>query len=625
MNKTELIENLSNYLDIAETEQKIFIEMFLKNISRHAKLGQSIYVEGFGHFYHSKCKIQNAQLIESIDEMPDEIDVIVFTESAGFSKNNLSGLVFDVPVIEENEVHSADAAFTLSFGKPLIPLRGVPLQNLLRAQYGYESKKIIEGKVDRIIEVSETSKPESDKEELIIDGDLFSLNSINLKWKSKNIQTIDSKISKEPDESDSFLNKYQRRANELVNAKWNFDGDVEKQISKNVLPELKDVIVENNLIENESTTATKTVSDEKSNQLEEVIDNVVLPKKNTDDDFIIEEIFYDEEFDKTKNDADKLINQDIEEIIIFEPDELKTKANLIEIGKEPEPQIVESIQTVINIIDAEQTDGIELESTTKADNFISNDELEIEDNEPEVLNDNSEVKPDESLALEFVREVESDKQLQNEDEDIKNEVITKADNQFVKNRNKKKYLLASVISLLLFAASAGIYWYLEIYIKKQPFVKPKELALNIDNANIIKREFDLPVTYPYLPKNSVNQNPDTVIKSIDDKSAIEKQKPVNPVEQPVKNDKPKTNQIQTGKGQLVDAANFIYNYNGVYVVQVASLKNKSTAESEAARYRNKGYNSFVEKAEVANRGLWYRVKVGNFSSLDEAKKFIEKK
>ena len=59
-------------------------------------------------------------------------------------------------------------------------------------------------------------------------------------------------------------------------------------------------------------------------------------------------------------------------------------------------------------------------------------------------------------------------------------------------------------------------------------------------------------------------------------------------------------------------------------MQVASFRSKSIAENEAGKYRNKGYNSFVEQAEIPGRGLWYRIRVGDFSSIDEAKNFISK-
>ncbi|HRP92364.1 MAG TPA: SPOR domain-containing protein [Ignavibacteriaceae bacterium] len=70
--------------------------------------------------------------------------------------------------------------------------------------------------------------------------------------------------------------------------------------------------------------------------------------------------------------------------------------------------------------------------------------------------------------------------------------------------------------------------------------------------------------------------------------------------------------------------NNIFKYGNFYVVQVASFRASSISENEAGKYRNKGYNAFVEEAEIPNRGKWYRVRVGNFSTKEEAQIFVDK-
>jgi cell division protein FtsN len=62
-----------------------------------------------------------------------------------------------------------------------------------------------------------------------------------------------------------------------------------------------------------------------------------------------------------------------------------------------------------------------------------------------------------------------------------------------------------------------------------------------------------------------------------------------------------------------------------YVIQVASFQDRKLAETFASNLRKKGYNAFVEKAFVEWKGgNWYRVRIGFFDSIEQAKKTAEK-
>ncbi|MDY0083954.1 MAG: SPOR domain-containing protein, partial [Ignavibacteriaceae bacterium] len=76
--------------------------------------------------------------------------------------------------------------------------------------------------------------------------------------------------------------------------------------------------------------------------------------------------------------------------------------------------------------------------------------------------------------------------------------------------------------------------------------------------------------------------------------------------------------------KALNVGNNIFKYGDHYVVQVASFRSGSISENEAGKYRNKGYNAFVETAEIPERGTWYRVRVGNFTTKEEAQNFINK-
>jgi DedD protein len=65
---------------------------------------------------------------------------------------------------------------------------------------------------------------------------------------------------------------------------------------------------------------------------------------------------------------------------------------------------------------------------------------------------------------------------------------------------------------------------------------------------------------------------------------------------------------------------------GVYfVLQIASCRERDRANKEAERWRDKGYRAEVRKADLGpERGIWYRVHLGEFRSVEEATSFAEK-
>lgn len=58
-----------------------------------------------------------------------------------------------------------------------------------------------------------------------------------------------------------------------------------------------------------------------------------------------------------------------------------------------------------------------------------------------------------------------------------------------------------------------------------------------------------------------------------------------------------------------------------YCVQISSWRDKLKAEEEVQKLKSKGYSAFVVEANLPELdGIWYRVRVGYFDTLDEARK-----
>ena len=62
---------------------------------------------------------------------------------------------------------------------------------------------------------------------------------------------------------------------------------------------------------------------------------------------------------------------------------------------------------------------------------------------------------------------------------------------------------------------------------------------------------------------------------------------------------------------------------GRYTINVASFKTRMRAERLMSKLKDKGYDAFVAEAAVPQRGTWYRVSVGRFSSVGEAQAYAQ--
>jgi cell division protein FtsN len=61
------------------------------------------------------------------------------------------------------------------------------------------------------------------------------------------------------------------------------------------------------------------------------------------------------------------------------------------------------------------------------------------------------------------------------------------------------------------------------------------------------------------------------------------------------------------------------------VLQIASYRKRDLADKEAERWRDKGYQSEVRRADLGpEKGIWYRVHLGEFRSVEEATSFAKK-
>ena len=66
------------------------------------------------------------------------------------------------------------------------------------------------------------------------------------------------------------------------------------------------------------------------------------------------------------------------------------------------------------------------------------------------------------------------------------------------------------------------------------------------------------------------------------------------------------------------------NYLGKHTVQLSSHRSRSEAEAFAEGFKVRGYDPIIHPVELPDRGVWYRVCIGVFDSVSEAKEFVKR-
>jgi hypothetical protein len=201
------------------------------------------------------------------------------------------------------------------------------------------------------------------------------------------------------------------------------------------------------------------------------------------------------------------------------------------------------------------------------------------------------------------------------------------------NRN-----LVAIIVILSVIIILGAVIY--IYLIKDDSVKfdTEKILLSVNtppDVNIIDREYDYAVSYPYpkleqnIPIEGINpkvfteqeEPTEKVTKPLVEKPIVEKEPEVKNVVQPeIKTvEKPVVTPEKTEK-----KVNRIFLLNNYFVVQVGTYSTYAAADKDAEKYFNEGYNAMVEVVEVPGKPTRYVLNVGDFTSEEFARDFETK-
>jgi len=531
MDKSQLIEKIAGHFGVEDTEQKLFFETFLRKCSETLDAGESVQLGEIGKVEYRQA--QNKEYTDMIAVITDEDEFL-----------------FDIPG-EEKEIQSIDSYFSISIGKPVIPLRENDDSEFFIPHSGNEMKRMFELKVSRFIEDSKMQEPQTEIEESDLD---FSDNIPGVNFSFKD---------------------------------WKSSSDTEKGLN-------------DDKIEEEKT----------ENDLSEI---------QTEEDYIVEET-------NVENDIEEQTVEDLAENISDEIPE-ETESQIEEVNPEIEdiPHAVEEIKEELQV--EENKTNVDNELDSEVEQIESSESIEeelfdeqVEETEKELENSDETFNEEKYFGTEPVSEEE--KNIDNDTVVTDSVNNAQAEDTSLENNRKKSYggFIFAIVVLVIIGVVIFFSYYLTNTNKTivQKSETPKQFAVTIE------RTHDIPVTYPYSkgmlgePYNAINinilgkpkeeeivptPNNDEIVSSGSDNSGnIEIRKPLP---------------ARRVKG-------YIYKYENMYAVQVSSWKTKSIAVSETKRYLDAGYNTFIEQTELSDKGIYYRVRVGGFSSLEEAENFLKK-
>lgn len=574
MTKAELIIKFSKNADVIENDSKAFFELILKKIANNLRSGQSLFIHGFGYFHLIKGKIKKpVSDVDDAENYEELIDVILFSEQEKLSESEAKGFVFNVPADQTDNYDPVDSYFSLSIGKPLIPLRGVLGADIYIPTSGQDYRRLLESKADNLVLQSKIISSEEQFPMLIIDASSYNSSQVHLEIDGNNLDEILSDYADTKNDSNDIPDE-----KIVKNIAWDFGKKLSDKISAQSILELTDEKLNEQHKESEIKNTEKSVPDPLSDENEIILD--------------------------------KLLESDEEE------KNIKTSSDGQKKGEE-------------NLLD----DFEEVKSE------FNNDKLDDDISDEEFWKDASKLFEAYSLKIhsdkeddEFIEVKSSSEKFSETNSNEDNFFITEDENEINKSDQNKNYVkrrtgLYAFVTLfvLVILAATSFYWYNNLGTKNVKNV-PVNFSLSSKNTNIIARDFKIPITFPYLINDT---------SSLDDSNKVENfiqaeksnnsdlQQKLNKIKNESNGQTEIIKEITSGS-PAINMGNNIYKYGNNYVVQVASFRSNSIALNEAGKYKNKGFNAFVEQIELPQKGLWYRVRVGNFLSLDEAKNFISK-
>lgn len=612
MKKAELVKIISKKAAVSESSAKELFDLFLQKIAGELQPGESAQFSNVGYFHLRKGKIKKEN--KDIDgEKIEYLDLIIFSSSMQFNIKSHDNLVFSVPESKDTEQDNLDAHFSLSVDKPVLSDLDSK-SNFTSDVQEIDTDELLKRKVDSLmVNLQKEERIKAGSEILLvdvktIDEDQFEL-ELDEKSKRKNSENI----------SGNTIHSSEK----LKSQAWDFGKDLTKQIKEESISEVDE--------------------EEKGSKVNDEISGwdfgkrfwgtppplsangrIELDKTEPKETSIKKKVVDDKKLRDRKKTTNKINERTEIENLEIEMDDFQVSDIDEKIGK------FERVRSITSSL-GEETSLQEVKGFEKfLDDNINTEDEEIDyDNEFKKITSKAIQFRSEETKKSSEKSVVAEKKKNNR-KDIKLnrvEALRKHRRETRKN-SATKFLTIGAIFIIV----VGVFYLLmknsgttEIV---EEIIPPIE---RIENATYIERTFDIPVTYPYLKPEtemkvigfssteSKDVKPEKIVEDKTPPKKVLKTKP--PVKREVVVEKPKVSfPVKKPSGTPVQAAFNIYKYDNIYIVQVGAFRNKSSAEKEAAKHIAKGYNAFLEEVTIDGI-IWYRVRIGNFNTLENAKQF----
>jgi nucleoid DNA-binding protein len=603
MNKAELVKIISKKAAVSETSSKELFDFFLRKIADELQPGDSAQFSNVGYFHLRKGKIKK-EVNDAEAENIEYLDLIIFSSALQFNIKSSDNLVFSVPEPKNTETDNLDAHFSLSADKPV--LVDLDSKNTFDSDsHEFDTDKILMRKVESLMVNLE-------KEESIqVNSDFF---LVDMKTIDEDQFEIELDEESKRKNSEKIPENTIHSSEKLINRAWDFGKDLTKQIKEESVSEVT-----------EEKKVTKVKKETKGWDFGErfsgsprpldVSGKKELDKTEPDDTSVKKKDFEDDELKDKIEPDETTINKTENENLEIEMDDFQVSEEEEKIGK------FERVRSITSSLSEEA-------SSTEVKGFeeLLGENINTEDEE---IDYNKEFKKIISKAEKFRSEetkksvdetVVIEKKKSNNKKDIK---LNRAEAVRRHRRDTRKISATKFLTIAAIIIIVATVFYL--LMKDSGTMEIVEETLppieRIDNVTYIERTYDIPVTYPYLkPETEMTVIGLSLIdtKDVKPEKIIDDKKPPKKV---VAEEKPIVSYpVNKPAGTPLMKAYNIYKYEDIYIVQVASLRKKTSAEKEAAKYIAQGYNAFLEEA-IIEGVTWHRVRVGNFDTLEKAKQF----
>jgi|GEM_PF-2044488 len=618
MNKAELAKIISKKAAVSETSSKELFDFFLRKIADELQPGDSAQFSNVGYFHLRKGKIKKEGRDAEAEKI-EYLDLIIFSSALQFNIKSADNLVFSVPEPKETEPDNLDAHFSLSADKPVLPDLDSK-STFVSDSHEFDTDKILMRKVESLmVNLEMQERNQVDSEFFIIDMKTIHEDQFEIELDEESKRKNSEKIP------DSTIHSSEN----LINKAWDFGKDLTKQIKEESISEVAEE-KKVTKVKKETTgwdfgerflgvPRPLDISGKKELDKTEP-DETSVKKKDFDDKKVKDKI----EPDETTINKTEIENLDTENLEI-EMNDFQVSEKEEKIGKFERVRSITS--SLSEDASSEEVRGFE----EFLDDNINTDNEEIDYNkEFKKIISKAEKFRSEKTKKSVEESVVIEKKKSNIKKDIK---LNRAEAVRQHRRETRKISATKFLTIAAIFIIVAVVFYLLMKDSSTTDIVEETLPPieRIDNAIYIERTYDIPVTYPYLkPETEMKIIGLSLIdtkdikpeKIIDDKNPPKKvveTKPSNKKE--LAEEKPIVSYpVYKPSGTPLMKAYNIYKYEDIYIVQVASLRKKTSAEKEAAKYIAQGYNAFLEEA-IIEGVTWHRVRVGNFDNLEKAKQF----